>query len=268
MAAEAGVAASRPPPGMRTAPWTESSVVASCSSPPLLVVVVVHDGYPFDSVSTRPRRSSLPSMAGSGLQSTSTRGGPGRPRSSGTCASTGAAPRRRGGSLARVDERGLIRVTAAGEEIDCLAMLDELLPGHDYERAGQEQAVQPGMESDLQRAWTAYRLVRGLNATPALALREDLYRIRGNPEARAVMRELAGFDQPLRISDRPSPAARCAKRNPRSISERNVIHFVVVTPASHHRQLTGYRRTASSGVRTTAFALIAAATSSRSKGSR
>ena len=111
-------------------------------------------------------------------------------------------------------------------------------------------------------------LFEALNATPALALREDLYRIRGNPEARAVMRELAGFDQPLRISDRPSPAARCAKRNPRSISERNVIHFVVVTPASHHRQLTGYRRTASSGVRTTAFALIAAATSSRSKGSR
>ena len=37
-------------------------------------------------------------------------------------------------------------------------------------------------------------LFEALNATPAPALRDDLYRIHDNPEARSVMRELAGLD--------------------------------------------------------------------------
>ena len=77
---------------------------------------------------------------------------------------------------------------------DVGAMLDEFLPGHDMTARDKNRLFNLVWDLTCSGHGLRTALFEALNATPAPALREDLYRIHDNPEARAVMRELAGLD--------------------------------------------------------------------------
>ena len=76
---------------------------------------------------------------------------------------------------------------------DVGAMLDEFLPGHDVSARDKNRLFNLVWDLTCSGHGLRTALFEALNATPAPALREDLYRIHHNPEARAVIGELAGF---------------------------------------------------------------------------
>ena len=76
---------------------------------------------------------------------------------------------------------------------DVGAMLDEFLPGHGVSARDKNRLFNLVWDLTCSGHGLRTALFEALNATPAPALREDLYRIHDNPEARAVVRELAGF---------------------------------------------------------------------------
>ena len=100
------------------------------------------------------------------------------------------------GLISRVPESTWVRS-------DVSATLDEFLPGHDVNARDKNNLFNLVWDLTCSGHGLRIALFEALNATPAPALREDLYRIHDNPEARTVMRELAGLDQPLRMSGLP-----------------------------------------------------------------
>ena len=93
------------------------------------------------------------------------------------------------GLISRVPESTWVRT-------DIGAMLDEFLPGHALNAYDKNRFF--NLVWDITCSGHAMRtaLFEALNATPAPALREDLYRIHTSAEAIEVVNSLAGIDPP------------------------------------------------------------------------
>ena len=80
------------------------------------------------------------------------------------------------------------------ERADVGAMLDEFLPGHCLSARDKNRLFNLIWDISCSAHGLRTALFEALNATPAPALREDLYRIHDHAEPMAVVKRLAGID--------------------------------------------------------------------------
>ena len=80
------------------------------------------------------------------------------------------------------------------ERADVGAMLDEFLPGHELSARDKNRLFNLVWDISCSAHGLRTALFEALNATPAPALREDLYRIHDHTEPMAVVKRLAGID--------------------------------------------------------------------------
>ena len=79
---------------------------------------------------------------------------------------------------------------------DVGAMLDEFLPGYELNARDKNRLFNLVWDISCSAHGLRTALFEALNATPAPALREDLYRLHKHAEATAIVREIAGVGLP------------------------------------------------------------------------